>query len=833
MKTFRSTTLRAAFALAALSGSAFGAQGCTAGVTTDEDTGVTESALRRVQSCGELNAELKNGAKKKLNAAIDAYRDGILKYGWRSFYSGGGYDSRGASDDAATSGNAAPSAGSSSSSSGSSGPPTAPRTDASESGGRATQSTQTNNQVEEVAEADIMQTDLGKYIYALHGRSLKVLDVWPATNMREVANLDIDGSPSEMITSDGKVVVFSTVDGTPIYKTAGVSPNDPDYQDPWATSGSSSSGSPPVDLPTRDGAGSTPSNPGGATPTAPVERYRPITKATVLRFDGAAIVVAAEYYFEGSYVSSRRIDNNVRAALEGWNDRLEQLTWPRFDNYGTPKSAEEALALLETVRAKGLSKIDAVDATGNLPRSFTKVGTRVTVESETCGDYFVPKGKTASGLTRIIGFDMTGTARPRSTSIVARAETVYSSKSSLYVASQAWDRSEQWAASWGVGDDVAVSGGTSGSEGSTSSGGGVPEAVPTDAPKPARANVQLRATPKVARPFIAINKTNIHKFSFAGIEPLYQGSGQVGGGLLNQFSLDDQDGYLRVATTAQRSNGYETKQDNHVFVMHQERDALRIVGNVGALAEGERIYSARFLGNKGYVVTFREVDPLFSIDFSDPRNPRVTGELKIPGFSSYIHPLDASHLLTIGRDTQDGGGRVTRGGLKLEIFDVSDPAHPASTQRWVDDADRYGYSDAENNHKAFTYFRERNLLAFPYAGSSNPGNYTSTLEIFTVSTTAGIRPVGNIDHSAFFKTQPSNNCGWYYDRSVRRGAFFASGEANYVYALSYGGIAAKSVNDLAGKGWALPFTAPVFDNTYYGGGYETGAALPCGGVGQE
>ncbi|GAB1475590.1 hypothetical protein MASR2M70_04220 [Bacillota bacterium] len=206
-------------------------------------------------------------------------------------------------------------------------------------------------------------------------------------------------------------------------------------------------------------------------------------------------------------------------------------------------------------------------------------------------------------------------------------------------------------------------------------------------------------------------KTNITKFSIDGMNIGYAGSGEVRGSLLNQFSMDEFEGNLRVATTT-------WEEGNNLFVLD---DSLNVMGSVTGLAKGETIYSVRFMGDKGYVVTFRTMDPLFVFDLSDPANPKVTGELKIPGFSNYLHPVGEDLILGIGMETRelferDYLGRETpvgfrQGGLKISLFDVSDMGKPKEIANYII-GDNGSYSEALYNHKAVMVDENSQQIAF-------------------------------------------------------------------------------------------------------------------------
>lgn len=166
------------------------------------------------------------------------------------------------------------------------------------------------------------------------------------------------------------------------------------------------------------------------------------------------------------------------------------------------------------------------------------------------------------------------------------------------------------------------------------------------------------------------SSTTIRKLSYKDGEIKAVASEKIDGYINDSFSIDEYDGYLRVVTTEGDSN--------NVFVMDEE---LEVVGEINDLAEDERVYSARFMGETGYFVTFRETDPLFSVDFSDPENPEIIGELKIPGFSEYLHLYDEGRLLGIGMDADEENG-VT-GGVKLSMFDISNPADVKETDTYI------------------------------------------------------------------------------------------------------------------------------------------------------
>ena len=190
-----------------------------------------------------------------------------------------------------------------------------------------------------------------------------------------------------------------------------------------------------------------------------------------------------------------------------------------------------------------------------------------------------------------------------------------------------------------------------------------------------------------------VEVVNLSDFSIAA-------TGKIPGNLLNQFALDEHNGNLRAAVTiAGRASGLGVSESaNDVYVLD---GSLAIIGSVKDMGTSERIYSARFVGARGYLVTFRETDPFYVLDLSDPRNPKLSGELKIPGYSSYLHPISDGRVLGVGKEGQN---------VKLSLFDVSDPAHPSEKAKYT--LDEY-WSEVLNNHRAFLLDDKHSIFFIP------------------------------------------------------------------------------------------------------------------------
>jgi uncharacterized secreted protein with C-terminal beta-propeller domain len=271
--------------------------------------------------------------------------------------------------------------------------------------------------------------------------------------------------------------------------------------------------------------------------------------------------------------------------------------------------------------------------------------------------------------------------------------------------------------------------------------------------------------------------------------------------------MDEEGGFFRIATTSGHWEREQNTWTNAVFVLAAQGGRLRSVGELNGLATGERIYSARFEGDRGYLVTFRKVDPLFVLDLSVPTRPRIAGELKIPGFSSYIHPLDRDHLLTIGRDAVDtGGGFSLFQELTLQVFDVSDPAAPRLMHKKVF-GKRASSSEALYDHKAFNFFASRGLLAIPFLDySPRPGSgFQSTLEVFRVTLQDGIELAGSIDHADLARVAVYRGYPWRWTPEVRRSVMME----DFVYSISTGGLKVNPVQDLLSTLVTVPFPDPL------------------------
>ncbi len=260
----------------------------------------------------------------------------------------------------------------------------------------------------------------------------------------------------------------------------------------------------------------------------------------------------------------------------------------------------------------------------------------------------------------------------------------------------------------------------------------------------------------------------------------YKASGFINGKVLNQFSLSEYKGILRVATT--QGNSWQNDTKNSIYTLENVDDLLFIKGTLSGLGkEGEVIHSVRFMGDKGFVVTFKQTDPFYTIDLSDPTNPKRAGELKIYGYSSYLHPIDENHILGIGRDATPNGQIA---GVKMELFDISDFANPISIDSYSF-GNRVTYSGIEKNHKELSFRDSDKLFAFAYSMGNSWESRVDQLGVFQIlnNSIKAYEPILNPDNNKYFEL-------------YKRGLIFDLNGKTYVAYFSNGKIAYKLLDNL-------------------------------------
>ncbi len=410
----------------------------------------------------------------------------------------------------------------------------------------------------------------------------------------------------------------------------------------------------------------------------PLPTYEPTTTVLVLDISTpAAPTVVEETTLDGRLLDSRVVDDQLYLVTQDY------LNLPSPDAVWD----EAAGRYVYVDEAAYRAQLQQALSEHGLPQYHTTVG-EVTTTGQLIQDGIYlgpdPDGQTLLSITTFqLGDDTAGP--DSSTTTVGLSGQVYASGQSIYITAQTWEA--------GVGN-------TNGNA-----------------------------------------RTDIYKFSLTDAGVALDASGSVTGWILNSYSLDEHDGFLRIATT-DSANGLS----NQLFVLADTGDTLQIVGEVVDLGAGETIQSVRFMGDHAFIVTFRQVDPLFALDLSNPTKPAVVGELKVPGFSTYLHPVGEDYLIGFGRDADPDTGRTL--GLQVSLFDVSDLTNPQQIDVHLFAAQgQWSWSEASWDPHAFSYFPDQGVLALPISGwDQTHQRINYRLVVLDVDPATGFAVSGEIIH---------------------------------------------------------------------------------------
>ncbi|MGE5632329.1 MAG: beta-propeller domain-containing protein [Caulobacteraceae bacterium] len=328
------------------------------------------------------------------------------------------------------------------------------------------------------------------------------------------------------------------------------------------------------------------------------------------------------------------------------------------------------------------------------------------------------------------------------------------------------------------------------------------------------------AAPKTTVMSFPDRETVVYRFALNNGKLDYTGKGKVQGSILNQFSMDENEGFFRIATT--KGEVWRTDENtskNNLYILDPD---LNIHGKLEDIAPGEKIYSVRFMGDRAYMVTYKKVDPLFVIDLKDAGKPRILGKLKIPGYSDYLHPYDENHIIGFGKDSvevvhKDQSGNITGStayylGMKMAIFDVTDVQNPKEEFKETI-GDRGTDSELLRNHKALLFSKDKNLLAFPITvaevqgqkkneenGMPVYGSFTfQGAYIYNIDLENGFKLKGKISHIS--EEEYSKAGDYWYDSNKNIDRIIYIGDN--IYTLSGGMIKAIGISDMKEKGSLL------------------------------
>ena len=602
---------------------------------------------------------------------------------------------------------------------------------------------QTNIQVAGVDEPDIIKND-NRYIYTISGSTLAIIDAYPAAGASVISRTEIADTPKDIFVNGDRLVLFSTGTGTP----------------------------------------ETITQPSGAEPgigqemiMPPYRYYSPVTHATIYDIsDRKNPTVLKDYTMDGDYIDARMIGSLVY-----------MITREQVYTYSGNQVVVPALR-------EGTRTVIQPDVWYFDNREYQYTFTTITSfdvserERKRCPD--IPAGQREYPL-RIPGRDVCELPE-------IPPGDLYDTRGSR--------PAQPVAVNGGMGVSTAVDLPVSSASGVSSSKIAVsPAVLPSDFNTLTESERQsildgLRNAEQdaIRRQEADQTTTVVHKIGINNGAITYIAKGEVPGTLDNQFSMDEFNGNLRLATTSSvytPQSGQYTY--NNVYVLDGK---MATIGSLTHIAEQETIYSTRFIGDRLYMVTFKRIDPFFVIDLSNPRSPKILGKLKIPGYSDYLHPYDATHIIGIGKETTTNEwGGVSTSGVKLALFDVSDVANPKQLDK-VQIGDAGSDSAALTDHHAFLFDRAKNLLVIPVrAVSTAPvikGDYYNYQPqiwygayVFGLTPQTGFTLRGTVQHG-------SGDSGYYYYGSstseVKRSLYIG----DVLYTMSSKQIKANPLDDL-------------------------------------
>lgn len=601
-----------------------------------------------------------------------------------------------------------------------------PEADMAEPGGGGERVYSRTNSQEAASDEADIVKTNGNELFVLSDSGVNIFDIPEAGSLVARAFVPIEGYPVGMLLSGGRLLVISWV-----------GPWDLASDNPLNHTGTSAMpGGDPGD--------------GIAMPDAGYW-WSSILKITVIGVSNpSAPVIEREIYTEGDYRAGRLNGDITRIVVYGGKYPEMIQMWPDFPISiydgtltGLARDAAIRAALVELI-ARNDSRIDRLRLEDFAPLTVEKDDDSyapVSLRDAGCQNFWLPDDSFSRGFSAVLTLGLATASEPmKHQYVVSNTSHVYSSEDALVLADDSF-------ASWWFWDQETI------------------------------------------EPL-----TNLHRFSLEGGATSYAGSGRVEGLILNQFSLSMQGDRLRVAATTGGNSWWWSTQlpsppENHVYVLSGET-SLETEGHLGGIAIGERIWAARFLGDKGFLVTFRNIDPLWTVDLSDPAQPEIIGELEVPGVSTYIHPLNGgNHLLTVGFSGDETGLDWT---TQIALFDVSDFGTPVQQSTFAPGGGG-GWSEAIWEHKAFQYWEPRSLLALPYEIYRWDGEdyeYSSSLELVHVDTDGGELS----GYGSLVQVEGGGSCSFEYcmPNRIRRAVF----AGDHVYVIGSSMVSAFNLESL-------------------------------------
>jgi hypothetical protein len=481
--------------------------------------------------------------------------------------------------------------------------------------------------------------------------------------------------------------------------------------------------------------------------------------------DPDAPAIVGNLFIEGSYASGRKIDDVARFVVRSFPrglafkypyDFLQEEDYSEVD-YDWDEAAYAAAERQAEIYNQSIVKETTLDHW--LPRfvyedlrpgaAAPQVGRLVD-----CERAYKPGAFAGFGMLSVLTVDLdAGLALGDAVGVFSEGETVYASTEGLYVAT--WPQYEN-----------------------------LPE------PGVSRTDDTQFQAPEIL--------SYVHKFDISDpTRAEYRASGAVPGHLLDQWAMSEHAGDLRVATTDW--GWWNDHSQSYVSVLRERGSQLELIGQVDGIGIDEQIFGVRLMGDKGYVVTFEQTDPLFTLDLSEPTDPRVVGELEMPGYSAYLHPIDDDTLIGIGREGDEDG---VLSGAGINLFDVSDPANPVRLHH-ATFGDGWASSSVEWDHRAFLYWPAEHLVVIPVVSWGEWDEATQTQDYFAGAVAYRVDAESGISLAGIIENEPltiEDEWGYSYGGEIQR-ALVVGDE---LLTLSESGLQATEMQGMTQTHW-LPF----------------------------
>lgn len=660
----------------------------------------------------------------------------------------------------------------------------------SSDGGGADGFSKTNIQVEGVDEADIVKND-GRYIYVLTGNKIAIVDAYPADDAELISEIEIKGNAREFFINGDKLIVFSddykrTVPRPVLYKTA-VDVDIAVSVDSGAELDLDDSGNEDESL--------------------------------------ASIIPFPDYVSQFSYAAIYDISDRMKPLEE------EKIVMSGY--YFDSRMIGDKVYMINNEHVWYRNNIQP-------PCVYTIRGDDVKERCMSAPDIYYFDYPDSYEFSTIMAISLEDNSHQEKTILKGTSQNMFVSKDNIYVTFQR--RIPYYEQQWRILKEVVIpelpseitnkidkiQGYEISDQSKFSEIDRIIDEWSYSLSEEERQEYEEKISDDVEEARIRIQKelekTIIQKISIDGMDINVEESGEVPGRVLNQFSMDEYGGYFRIATTNSQWN--REGSANNVYVLDDDMD---VVGKLEDLAPGERIYSARFMGKRLYLVTFRNIDPLFVIDLEDPEDPTVLGKLKIPGYSDYLHPYDENHIMGVGKETISDEKKdiAWQQGVKLSLFDVSDVEKPKQVAKY-EIGDRGTDSYALNDHKAFLFSKDKNLLVIPvrvaeidpekYPGGVEDWQYGDTVfqgaYVFNLDLEDGFDLKGKVTHVEDEEKYEKSGHYWYaYGQDIKRSLYMD----DVLYTISDSMIKMNDLDDIDDEinSVSLPYDNPYDDEPLF------------------